>query len=406
MASTYLTPDMVTRTALAVLHQEANFIGNINRQYDDSFVQNGAKIGDALRIRLPNQYAVITGATYTDVDQTEISTTLTINTWKQVPMYFNDSDLTLKIDAFAERYVKPAVSVLAASLESAALTMTDDVYQVIDNTSSSLGLNEVLRARKAMVDSLTPLDGRWTALLRTQDNVNFVNNAKGLFQSASEIASQYKKGIVGMAGGFSFYENTLMPAHLTGSTSAVSNYTVASTVTVSASTGTATLTLLNTLGVGTLKAGDVITITGLNSCHPESKADTGVVQQFVVTADMSATTSPSVSIAPTIYMTGGRQNVVSTVISGKAVVKVGESSSTYYQSLFFHPDAFTFATADLNLPKGVDMASRQVKDGVSIRLVRDFDPVYSRMITRLDVLGGYKTIRPQLAARIFSKVNG
>jgi hypothetical protein len=84
MSNTLLTPTAVTREALRILHQKANFIGSINRQYDDSFAKSGAKIGDSLKIRLPNQYSVRTGATLDVQDTTESSTTLQIATQKGV----------------------------------------------------------------------------------------------------------------------------------------------------------------------------------------------------------------------------------------------------------------------------------------------------------------------------------
>jgi hypothetical protein len=68
MSNTILTPTAVTRETLRVLHQKLNFIGSINRQYDDSFAKSGAKIGDTLKIRLPNQYTVRTGATLSAQD--------------------------------------------------------------------------------------------------------------------------------------------------------------------------------------------------------------------------------------------------------------------------------------------------------------------------------------------------
>jgi hypothetical protein len=67
----------------------------------------------------------------------------------------------------------------------------------------------------------------------------------------------------------------------------------------------------------------------------------------------------------------------------------------------YHKDAITFATADLFLPKGVDMASRIVHDGISLRLVRVYDPNNDRLVTRLDVLYGYAVIRPEAAVRLW-----
>ena len=70
------------------------------------------------------------------------------------------------------------------------------------------------------------------------------------------------------------------------------------------------------------------------------------------------------------------------------------------QSLLFHPDAFAFATADLVMPSGVDFARREVLDGVSMRVVRQYDINRDRFPTRIDVLYAYKTLRPQLACRL------
>jgi hypothetical protein len=54
------------------------------------------------------------------------------------------------------------------------------------------------------------------------------------------------------------------------------------------------------------------------------------------------------------------------------------------------------------MPKGVDFAYRDVQDGISMRLVRQYDINNDRLPCRVDILYGYKTVRPQLAARILS----
>jgi hypothetical protein len=86
-----------------------------------------------------------------------------------------------------------------------------------------------------------------------------------------------------------------------------------------------------------------------------------------------------------------------------AITKVGAGASEVYnQSCVFHPDAFTFATADLVMPEGVDWSAREVMDGISMRIVRQYDITNDKFPCRLDVLYGYKTLRAQLAARLFS----
>lgn len=88
MANTILTPTAVTREILRVLHQKLNFVGSINTQYDDQYAKRGAKIGNDLKIRLPNQYVVRTGATLDSQDTAELSTTLTVGTQKGVDLNF------------------------------------------------------------------------------------------------------------------------------------------------------------------------------------------------------------------------------------------------------------------------------------------------------------------------------
>ena len=397
MPNSILTPTAVTRKALQILHQKLNFVGSINRQYDDSFAKTGAKIGDSLKIRLPNQYTVRTGASLSTQDTTETSTTLQIGTQKGVDITFTSNELTLSLDDFADRILQPAMAVLAANIEADALTMALDVYQSVNNVGSAITLNKALAARKVLVDALAPGNDR-CLILNTQDNLDLVDGLKGLFQDSTEIAKQYREGMVGRTAGFgTIYENTLLASQTTGTAPSTTLYTINGT-TLTGATGIVVQT-----GTATFKKGDVITLAAVNRCHPETKADTGVLQQFVVTADYAGGAG-TLAISPPIYgpTSLGLQNVVALPLTSAAITKVGGASAVYKPSLAFHKDAFTFATADLLLPGGVDFAAREVYDGISMRIVRQYAISTDTMPCRLDVLYGYKTIRAQLAARILS----
>ena len=397
MPNSILTPTAVTREALRILHQKLNFVGNIKRDYDDSFAKSGAKIGDSLKIRLPNQYTVRTGATLSAQDTSEISTTLQVATQKGVDLNFTSVDLTLSLDDFSKRILDPAMSVLAANIEADALSMMLDVYQNVNNIGSAITFGKLMSSRKVLNDALAPMDNNRSILLNTQDNVDLVDGLKGLFQDSAAIKEQYREGSMGRTGGFDFYENTLIANQTTGTAAAATGYTVNGAVTANGSTA---VTLA--AGANTFKKGDVITFVGCNRVHPETKADTGVLQQFVVTADYAGGAG-SLSFSPAIYTSGGRQNVVAAgIANGVAVAKIGGASAIYKPSLAFHKDAFAFATADLVMPQGVDFASRQVLDGISMRIVRQYDINNDKFPCRLDVLYGYKAIRPELACRILS----
>ena len=396
MPNTILTPSAVTREALRVLHQKLNFVGNINRQYDSSFAKEGAKIGDSLKVRLPNEYTVRTGATLSAQETTETSTTLQVSTQKGVDLNFTSADLTMSLDDFSKRILDPAMSVLAANIEADALNMYKDVYNLVDQDATAFTWNTVLNGRKALNDNLAPMDNQRKCLLSTSSSVKLVDALKGLFQDSGEISKQYKEGMMGRSAGFDFYENTLLVPHTTGTSPKTTTYTVNGAVTTNGATSVVVAT-----GTATFKQGDVFTVAGCYRVHPETKVSTGALQQFVVTADYSGGAG-TLNFAPAIYTSGGRQNVVAAgMANGSAIVKVGAGNAEQLGAdLVFHKDAFAFATADLLLPGGVDFASREVMDGISMRIVRQYDINNDKFPTRLDVLYGYKCIRPQLAARL------
>ncbi len=392
MPNTILTATAVTREALRVLHQKLNFVGTITRDYDERFAQTGAKIGDTLKVRLPNQYVVRTGATLAAQDTVESSVDLKVQTQKGVDLNFTASDLTMALDDFSERILEPAMSVLAANIEADAMTMYRDVYNQVNNHGVAATFAGVLQGRKMLVDNLAPLDGR-TCNLNTQDNVDLVDALKGLFNDKATISKQNREGFMGRTAGFDFMENTLWPSHLRG---AGAGYLV------NGAGQTGAVLAVNT-GTGAVKAGDVFTIAGVNRVHPETKAAlTNQPQQFVVTADYAGGPG-TLAISPAIVTSGAAQNVSASPGAGAAITFAGTASIANGISMAYQKGAFAFATADMMIPRGVDFASREVFDGVSMRIVRQYDINNDKFPCRLDVLYGFKTIRPQLACRLANK---
>ena len=400
MSNTILSPTIITREALRVLHANLNFIGSINRQYDKQFANEGAspsgKIGPTLTIRLPNQFTVRSGATLAVQDISEQSTTLTVSTQKGVDTNFTVSDLTLSIDEFSDRYLKPAMAVLASNIESDALSMAQSVYNFIDNDTNVISFLNYGQAYQKLQENLVPDDGSLVALQCLTHNTKFTDAVKGLFNPQQQLGNQYRKGKVAKdtAGFNDWYQNSLLTDHTTGTAAKTTGYTVNGPNQTGASVTVQT-------GTTTFLVGDVITLAGSNAVHPETKADLGYLQQFVLTANSGASAT-SLAISPSIVTSGARQNVTASPTDTGAVVKLGAGvSETYKQSLCYHPDAFTFVTADLiDVSKFGAWGARQVQDGISMRIARQYDIVNDKIPCRIDVLYGYKAIRPQLACRI------
>lgn len=389
MANVLLNVDKITNAALAILHQKCNFVGSINRAYDNSFAQDGAKIGSTLRVRLPNQYTVRRGAALSTQDVTENSVALTVANQIGVDTNFTTTELTMDIFDFSQQVLEPAMAVLAANIEADALSMFKDVYNQVNGQGSPQTFRNILLANKALTDNLAPSDDNRMVRLNTQDNVDMVDALKGLFQDSKSIATQYKDGVLGRTGGFEFAQNTFLSTFTRGAEN------TAYIVNGANQTGTS---LIVSTGSGAGNRGDVLTM-GINRVHPETKTDTGVLQQFVLTADYAGGAG-TMSISPAIVPTGALKNVTASPANSAPITFAGTASTASGLSLAYHRDAFTFATADLIMPEGVHFAARKVMDGISMRVVRQYDINSDRIPCRLDVLYGFKTIRAQLAARL------
>ena len=210
MANTLLTIDMVTREALRVAHEQCQFIGTVDRQYDSSFANTGAKIGSALRVRRPNQYTRTQGSRVMDVqEQSEIATSITVATRDHVDMRFNSAELALSIDEMSKRYIEPAVKVLVSGIESDFIAYaTKATY----NTAGTAGtpptdLVAVGAARAKLNQYLAPKDGNRYVQMDSVTMGGMVNGLKGLFQDSTQIKEQYREGMIGRTAMADWYEN-------------------------------------------------------------------------------------------------------------------------------------------------------------------------------------------------------
>jgi hypothetical protein len=399
MSNSILTIDMITRKALEILENNLVITRNVNRQYDDSFAVEGAKIGSTLRIRLPDRALVTDGAALQVQDDNEQFTTLTVASQKHIGVNFTSAELTMQLDDFAERVLKPRISQLASSVDADVA----NAYKSIGNTVGTPGTTPstslvLLQAQQKLNENAAVMSPRY-ATVNPAANAGLVEGMKGLFNPTDTISKQFKNGMMG-TGVLGFDEINMSQSikqFTTGSRVATGN----SVTTTVSSQGAASIAL--TIGSGlTVKAGDVFTVADCFAVNPQTRESTGSLFQFVALADATASgTAIVVTVAPIYTAANALATVDSFPTAGKAVVFVGAASSQYAQNLVYHKDAITFATADLLLPQGVDMAARAVHNGISLRVVRQYDINNDRMPCRIDVLYGFSTIRPQMACRIW-----
>jgi len=389
---------MITRKALEILENNLVLTRNVNRQYDDSFAVEGAKIGSTLRIRLPDRALVTDGAALQVQDDNEQYTTLSVASQKHIGVNFTSAELTMQLDDFAERVLKPRISQLASSIDADVA----NAYKTIGNTVGTPGTTPstslvLLQAQQKLNENAAVMSPRY-ATVNPAANAGLVEGMKGLFNPTDTISKQFKNGMMG-TGVLGFDEINMSQSikqHTTGTRAATGNTTGAAVTTEGAST----LTL--TVGSGELIAvGDVFTIADCYAVNPQTRESTGSLFQFVALASSTSTTTATVTVAPMYSASHALATMLTLPATSKAVVFVGTASTQYPQNLIYHKDAITFATADLLLPQGVDMAARAVHNGISLRVVRQYDINNDRMPCRIDVLYGFSTIRPQMACRLW-----
>ncbi len=402
MANTNLTISMVTKECLAVLENNLTFAKGVNREYDDSFAVGGAKIGDTLNIRKPAKYVGRDGATLSVEDHTETSVPLVLDSQFGVDLNFTSKELTLSIDEFSDRIIKPAMASIANKIDSKGLQMA---YQSVYNSVGTPGvipstLKTYLQAGAKMDYEGAPRDGNRSLVIDPSAQVEIVDALKGLFQSGTEIANQYKSGNMGLAGGFKWSMDQNVLAHVIGPQGGVPilNGVPAQGATSIVTSGWTASAALR------LKKGDVFTLPTVFAVNPQNKVSTGQLRQFVVTADVSSdgAGAATINFAPAIQASGAFATVSNLPANGAALTIFGAGGVVTPAHLAYHKNAFVLASADLLLPKGVDMAAR-VSDkqlGLSARMVRQYDIVNDKFPCRFDVLIGWKAVYPELACRI------
>ena len=399
MANSLLTIDMITRKALEILENNLVLTRNVNRQYDDSFAVEGAKIGSTLRIRLPDRALVTDGAALQVQDDNEQFTTLSVSNQKHIGVNFTSAELTMQLDDFADRVLKPRISQLAASIDADVANAYKSIGNSVGTPGTTPGTSLVLlQAQQKLNENAAVMSPRY-ATVNPAANAGLVEGMKGLFNPTDTISKQFKNGMMG-TGILGFDEINMSQSikqHTTGDWGTAIE--VDGTTTTQ---GTSQLNITFTGSAKTWKVGDVFTIENVYAVNPQTRESTGSLQQFTVTEDLTASSSGTLKFYPALYTSAHALATVSAFPANDAdITMLGSANSQYAQNLVYHKDAITFATADLLLPQGVDMASRAVHNGISLRVVRQYDINNDRMPCRIDVLYGYSVIRPQMACRIW-----
>lgn len=400
MSNTLLTSSMIAKEGLMQFKNALGFTRGANRQYSDEFAQKGGKIGSIVNIRKPQRFTVTDGAAINLQNVTNETIPLALNSRKHVAFQFSTQELTLSIDDFSKRYASPAAIALANKVDLDGLAMAKSVYNAVGTPGTPLASSDLIIDAGVKLDELGCPMGKRTVLLNPKNQGGAIKGLKTLFQSSEQLATQYEDGVMARAAGFDWRMGQNVYMHTTGlqgGTPLVNGTTASGATTLVTNGWTA-------VAATRLKAGDVFTIAGVNAVNPLTYQSTGSLQQFVCTADgvSDGSGNMTISISPAIISSGSTQTVDALPVNAAALTVLGAASTATPLNLAYHEDAFMFATADLEMPKNVDMSAyaRDPESGLSIRFVRFYDGTNDELISRFDVLYGWIAANPQWACRV------
>jgi hypothetical protein len=413
MSNNLLTISMITNEALMVLENELTFSSEVDRNYDDQFAVTGAKIGNTLNVRRPGRFIGTTGPALNVEDFNETSVPVTLTTQFHVDTQFTTADLALSLDAFSDRVLKPAVAAVANKIDFDGLTMAKNNTANIVGTAGTppTSLLTYLTAGAYLDAEGAPRDGRRSCIVEPFTGATIVDSLKGLFVPSDIIAKQYQKGMMGKdSAGMSWKMDQNVVNQTFGSYSTATLACDTATATGFLSTGwasTSTIALTATTATAGLQQGDVIQIANIYAVNPQNRSayGSGKLRNFVVTTAVTVATSgtTSVTVSPAVITGGQFQNVTVTSTSASAAVTPFNKTGTVSpQNIVMHKNAYTLATADLELPDGVVFAGRASDKelGLSMRVVRQYTINNDSIPTRVDVLYGWAPLYPELACRV------
>ena len=416
MANNLLTISKITNEALMVLENELTFTSECDRNYDDQFAVVGGKIGNTVNVRRPGRFVGATGPALAVEDFNETSVPVTLSTQFQVATQFTTQDLSLSLDMFSDRVLKPAVSTIANKIDRDGLAMatlqTANIVGVAGTPPT--GLITYLTAGAYLDSEGAPRDGRRSCIVEPFTSATIVDSLKGLFVPQEAIGEQYRKGLMGRdSAGMNWKMDQNVVSQVFGNNSTTTVTASVATTTATgfltsgwASSSTITLTAANT-GNLVLNAGDTFTIAGVYAVNPQNRQAYGSnkLRNFVVKSGVTIASGSSVSVtvSPAVITAGQFQNVsIPSPSSSAAVTQFNSIGAVSPQNIIMHRNAFTLAVADLELPEGVHFAGRasDKEIGLSMRIVRQYTINNDSIPTRLDVLYGWAPLYPELACRI------
>lgn len=410
-ANTIITPTWNAREVARVASNSTKFVGAITRKLSDDFMVSGTKVGATVGLRLPQRFITTKGQALQAQAIVDQVVPVTITDQANIAYGWSSFSETLELQDMYDRYVTPAGYQLANTLDKDGLARVyQDVFSIegtpgtIPGTTAANGNPTYLNAAARLTNFAVP-DRPRRMFINSLMRATIVNANLNLFNPQKAIGELWQDAMFsGTALSWDeWYEDVNIFPHTVGPQGG------APQVFGATQTGPALVTNnWNAAAAARLNKGDVFTISGCYAVNPQSYQSTTQLLQFVVTAPVSSDASGNATIPiypPIIPATTGNAYATCDVspASGAPLTVVGAAGTVTPQGLGFHPEAFVCASADLVLPRvGEAKRVRLPQMGLSMRYWQASDIMSDQHPSRLDVIYGFKTFRPEFAVRIAS----
>jgi len=399
---------LIAKKFLSEFENNLVFSKTINRQFEDTYSNN---TGTIINIRKPTRFFPTTGRDITSNIQTikQRTVPLTIRYQDNVAMELTSQQMALNMDDLTREVISPAALQLANKVDMRAYDTSLGIYNAVGTAGTAPNSFGVINNARTLLTSQGVLLKPRYFLFNVLDGGAVSAGLQGQYNYQEFNKEILDEGVIGRMAGFDMYQvqNTVtsvrssIPDGTTIGTPVVATTSVSGDSSIAMSGFTVSTTAI-------LKKGAIFTVSGVGAVNPITRVRTGLIQQFVVTADVDSDSSGDavVPIAPTIIFdsTDPYTNVTALPTSGATVTVNG----SHTVNIAYHPEAFTLAMIKLGEynDSGAYMKTMvDKKSNVSIRMVRQYNVLTDVLVYRFDVLYGVECF-PEYACRGMGSYNG
>lgn len=398
MSNTLVTCSIVAKEALAILENMLAFSSGVNRDWQTEFTSNQARgysPGLTINIKKPPRYTYRAGRVALPQSTVETTVPLTL-AQGGCDLNFNGVERTLSIQQM-EQKLRAALATVANEIDRQGLDLARTAtFNVLGTpgtapTTQALALAVATNLNQRLDEMAAPRDKQRALVLNPALNGAMVQGFAGLFNNSKTLSEQYSSGLMVDALGLAYAMDQNVAVHTNG-TQAVAGTNINGANQIGSS--------ITVVGLGgTITKGTKITLPGVFAVNPQSRQSTGVLAQFVVTADVAAA-AVTLPISPAIVVSGAFQNVTASPTNGSPFTIFGTVSGSYSCNVAYHKDAFTLAMVPMYAPpsgKGVIDVAQESYKGMNIKVTEFYDGVQDNYIMRMDVLFGWAATYPELS---------